>query len=1251
TLKDSNFWSDKTVVGEIQGVQLVAQEQGKARLEVWDWRVREAGAQGRRGVDWSAEEQESREVRTPTWSGLNGDELAEDEHALPGGKALINGTALLKYHQGMFTLTEVASLNDIQPTYRILKPWWDVFMDYLGIVMLMLAIFSGTMQLTKDQVVCLPIMEQTTERVSNFLETQSPEPIDDLWKKESAIGEEAAPLMAKRPPDSMTHSLSSTQSPAFGQPQPKGVKTKLDFQQYVFVNQMCYHVALPWYSKYFPYLALIHTIVLMVSSNFWFKYPKTSSKIEHFVSILGKCFESPWTTKALSETACEDSEENKQRLAGVSSLLKHLSTSSEEGTPNQSAPVLTKSGVAFSAEKLVSEVPSMTILDKKDGEQAKALFEKVRKFRAHVEDSDLIYKLYAIQTVIKTVKFILILCYTMTFVASIDFDHVCEPEIKHLTGYAKFHCTHNMAFMLKKLLVSYIALICVYGIICIYTLFWLFRRPLKEYSFEKVREESSFSDIPDVKNDFAFLLHMVDQYDQLYSKRFGVFLSEVSENKLREISLNHEWTFEKLRQHITRNPQDKLELHLFMLSGVPDAVFDLTDLEILKLELIPEARITAKISQMINLHELHFYHCPAKVEQTAFIFLCDHLRCLHVKFTDVAEIPSWVYLLKNLRELYLVGNLNSENNKLIGLESLRDLRHLKILHLKSNLTKIPTNITDLSPHLIRLVIHNDGTKLLVLNSLKKMMNLAELELHNCELERIPHAIFSLNNLQELDLKSNNIRTIEEVISFQHLKRLVCLKLWYNKIITIPLSISHVKNLESLYLSHNKLETLPSPLFTLLKLRYLDVSHNSIVVIPLEIGFLQNLQHFAITANKIEAVPKQMFKCSKLRTLCLGHNCISFIPDKIGNLSQLTHLELKGNCLDRLPSQLGQSILLRRSCLVVEDHLFESLPVEVKERTVAAIESVVEEVVISLRRLRDAAELKHDESILMHIWDKDCVAVEARLDTLECMVDPQWLDAVTISVPKSRYLSETLGSSNEIFGIFRRRRRLDYGCQEITLFDDKVSRFDPSRQAEAHLLRVARTTMLEPGSNMALYAESCSSLSQVDRHKLATLLWSYRDIFSVSPTDLGRSSRHTGWLGISRLRAMNEHPRDKRSLEAGVRRGGSPVHAAVHGRGCRSRRRAVNGTEQARMIESRCQVHAVLNTEVFLTLKTPLQLVELVVRKGCPCFASATGPGEQRLLLMLRRQRQTLWLAVVMVVMLKGVLHHMRISGVLHGQCL
>ncbi|XP_029971047.1 volume-regulated anion channel subunit LRRC8D isoform X2 [Salarias fasciatus] len=835
----------------------------------------------------------------------------------------------------MFTLTEVASLNDIQPTYRILKPWWDVFMDYLGLVMLMLAIFAMTMQITKDQVACLPYLDEPED-------ASGPKPEQNAREVASAAttpapGVTSVPMDSKDLPDEAVREIHEAHQHTavvpekyVSQPQPTGVRTNLDYQQYIFINQMCYHVALPWYSKYFPYLCLIHTLILMVSSNFWFKYPKTSSKIEHFVSILGRCFESPWTTKALSETACEDSEENKQRLTGASSVPKQVSSEGKEdgANVNSSTPML---GVKFSADKPLAEVPSsMTILDKKDGEQAKALFEKVRKFRAHVEDSDFIYKLYVAQTIVKTVKFILILSYTSTFLAEINFKHICEPKIKHLTGYKQFFCTHNMAFMLNKLLISYMALILIYGMTCLYSLFWVFRRPLKEYSFEKVREESSFSDIPDVKNDFAFLLHMVDQYDQLYSKRFGVFLSEVSENKLREISLNHEWTFEKLRQLVTRNAQDQQELHLFMLSGLPNAVFDLTDLEVLKLELIPEVRFSAKVSQMTSLQELHLCHCPAKVEQTGFAFLRDHLRCLHVKFTDVAEIPAWVYLLRSLRELNLIGNLSSDNNKMIGLESMRDLRHLKTLCLKSNLTKMPTNITELSPHLIRLVVHNDGTKLLVLNSLKKMASLIELELHNCELERIPHAIFSLTNLQELDLKSNNIRTIEEIISFQHLKRLTCLKLWHNKIITIPSSIGQVKSLEALHLSHNKLESLPPALFTLPKLRHLDVGHNSITVLPPDVGLLHNLQHLAINSNKLEVLPKPLFRCTKLKVLCLGHNALTVLPESVGQLVQLTQLELRGNCLDRLPAQLGNCRLLRKTCLVVEDHLFDALPVDVKE---------------------------------------------------------------------------------------------------------------------------------------------------------------------------------------------------------------------------------------------------------------------------------------------------------------------------------
>uniref|UniRef100_S4R935 Leucine rich repeat containing 8 VRAC subunit Db n=1 Tax=Petromyzon marinus TaxID=7757 RepID=S4R935_PETMA len=500
----------------------------------------------------------------------------------------------------MFTVTEVASLSDSQPAYRILKPWWDVFLDYLGIVMLMLSIFAGTMQFSRDPLCCLPKLDENVTCLSDsaiqksLLATASPSAPTKVFETENTTTDRGTtervpfdtdavqrslPLSSKRallycvsPNQHMCKVLDSS---------PSGRQTGMEYMQYIFVNQKCYHDVLPWISKYMPFLALIHTVILMASSNFWFKYPKTSSKLEHFVSILGKCFESPWTTKALSETACEESEVTGTAPQHQSKLSDHASppksnlgsvSASDGGSLNPSMPMFAKdqSGV------------SVTILDKKDGEQAKALFEKVRKFRLHVEESDIIYQLYTLQSLVKTLKILLIVGYTSYFVDQIQFLHECAPDVEELIGYTTFCCTHTLAYLLRKVLYTYMAVVVLYGLVCFYTLYWLFKRPLKEYSFEKVREESNFSDIPDVKNDFAFLMHMIDQYDSLYSKRFAVFLSEVSENKLRQLSLNHEWSYEKLRQHVTKNAQDKMELHLLMLSGVPEAVFDILDLEILK---------------------------------------------------------------------------------------------------------------------------------------------------------------------------------------------------------------------------------------------------------------------------------------------------------------------------------------------------------------------------------------------------------------------------------------------------------------------------------------------------------------------------------------------------------------------------------------------------------------------------------------------------------------------------------------------
>ncbi|KAF4076994.1 hypothetical protein AMELA_G00203170 [Ameiurus melas] len=711
-------------------------------------------------------------------------------------------------------------------------------------------------------------------------------------------------------------------------PEPRGIQYELDRHQYNYVDAVCYEHKLHWFAKYFPYLVLLHTLVLLACSNFWFKFPRTSSKLEHFVSILLKCFDSPWTTRALSETVAE---ENDTKAAGKNDDLneKKKASSVSDQDVEASIPMLqrTKSRI----EQGIVDRSDTGVLDKKEGEQAKALFEKVKKFRIHVEEGDIVYRLYIRQTIIKVIKFVLIISYTAYYVQFITFDIKCKVDIERLTGYRMYYCAHPLATLFKILAWFYISLVIIYGLICMYTLCWMLGRSLKLYSFESIREESSYSDIPDVKNDFAFMLHMIDQYDPLYSKRFAVFLSEVSENKLRQLNLNNEWTLEKLRQRITKNSQDKLELHLFMLSGIPDTVFDLLELEVLKLELIPDVTIPPIIAQLASLRELWLYHTPAKIEAPALAFLRENLKSLHIKFTDIKEIPLWIYSLKNLSELHLTGNLSAENNRFIVIDGLRELKRLKVLRLKSNLTKLPQVVTDVGVHLQKLSINNEGTKLMVLNSLKKMVNLTELELVRCDLERIPHSIFSLHNLQEIDLKDNNLKTIEEIISFQHLHRLVCLKLWYNQIAYIPIQIGTLTNLERLYLNRNKIDKIPSQLFFCRKLRFLDLSYNNLNSIHPDIGLLQNLQYFAVTANRIETLPPELFQCKKLRTLNLGNNCLTALPSRFGELTALTQLELRGNRLEGLPVELGECRMLKRSGLVVEEELFKTLSQEVKEQ--------------------------------------------------------------------------------------------------------------------------------------------------------------------------------------------------------------------------------------------------------------------------------------------------------------------------------
>uniref|UniRef100_A0A3Q4H1K1 Si:ch211-106h11.1 n=1 Tax=Neolamprologus brichardi TaxID=32507 RepID=A0A3Q4H1K1_NEOBR len=802
----------------------------------------------------------------------------------------------------MFSLSELAPLNQHQNRSKLLKPWWEVFMDYLVVLMLMTSVLACTEQLSRDRVVCIPLDSTTNTS-------------DHSHSKSANVG--LSP--SSQPQMHHAHKIGPNLHSA-----PRGRRTHLVYQQYIYISQVCYHEALPLASRFFPYMALLQSLVLVASGSFWLHFPHTSSRIEQFLSILAKCCESPWTSQALSHAARQESIQEMVEEGRRAHQPHHRTSTSPTVTHTRHSSI--DSVMADSHSQVIS-------LDKSDGEQARALFERVRKFRSHCESSAVICKVYLAQTVFKLLIVTLIMSYTVPLLGSLSFNHTCHPEERALVGYATFECIHVLSSLLRKLLAAYLTLLGLYGLLNFYTLTWILSSSLQQYSFHSLKELSSLRDFPDLKNDLAFLIHMLDQYDPLLVQRLFVFLSPVSESRLLEESLERCWGEEKLHAMISVDADGRSRLQLVALPRLPPALFTLSQLQVLKLELIADTRFTAHMTSMTSLRELHLYHCTATVDPSALAFLQERLEVLQLTFTQASEIPSWVLSLRGLHELHLSGRLGSDGGvgRSWALGSLRQLRHLRVLVIRGMLQRIPGELCEVAGSLVRLEIQNEGTRLLVLMGLKRMVYLTELHLQDCQLERLPSALLALTNLQVLDLQHNNLRTLEELLSLAHLRRLSCLRLAYNRVLVLPASVGVLRGLELLDLSNNQLQSIPPALFTLRRLRRLLLAGNLLEELPAEVKALQLLTELDLSGNRLERLPTELFNCClELRTLNMSHNSLSFLPREIAALSQLCRLDLRSNNLEELPAELGGCSGLHGGGLLVENWLFLSLPPHVRD---------------------------------------------------------------------------------------------------------------------------------------------------------------------------------------------------------------------------------------------------------------------------------------------------------------------------------
>ncbi|CAL9693501.1 unnamed protein product [Knipowitschia caucasica] len=832
----------------------------------------------------------------------------------------------------MFSLSELAPLNQHQDQCKLLKPWWEVFMDYLGVLMLLSSVLACTEQLSRDKLLCIP------------LDPLASMPISQSDNMEQMTSQQRAPS---------TPTINS---------QPHGRRTHLVYQQYVYISQVCYNDALPFCSRFFPYMLLMQSLVLVACGSFWLHFPHTSARIEHFLTILSKCCESPWTSQALSHAAQQETpHETKEstnrdpsihlpnlnfiRRASMDSgsdspLLKRAESISTSAPPS---PYLSSHSNPSNLLNPQTHPTNSTIvengsqleitLDKNDGEQARALFEKVRKFRSHSENSTVIYKVYLAQTVFKLLLVVLIGSYTIPLLSSFSFGLHCEADEQALVGYSSFQCIHVLSSLLHKLLLAYMSLLGVYGLLNLYTLGWILHSSLLQFSFHSVKDMSSLREVPDIKNDLAFLMQMLDQYDPLLVQRFSVFLSPQTESLPgKEESLEHRWGEEQLRALVTVDTDGRSRLTLVALPWIPSAVYTLNHLNVLRLELITDARFTAEMSNMSSLRELHLYHCTAAIAPVALSILQDRLEILHLTFSQPAQLPGWVLSLRGLQQLHLTGPLHSEGVVVRGwsLGSLRHLRHLRTLVIRGMLQRVPGELCEVAGTLERLEIHNEGTRLLALSGLKSFVGLTELILQDCQLERLPSALTTLINLCSLDLQHNRLRTLDEHGGLLQLQHLLNLRLAYNHIAALPPSISALQRLELLDLSNNQLHSVPIALFSLCRLKTLLMSGNLLEQLPCDVRGLQLLMELDVSGNRLESLPSELFSCLKLRVLNASHNYLHALPRGVGSLTEICRLDLRSNCLKDLPCEVVHCSGLYGGGLLVEDWLFFSLPPLVQE---------------------------------------------------------------------------------------------------------------------------------------------------------------------------------------------------------------------------------------------------------------------------------------------------------------------------------
>ena len=573
----------------------------------------------------------------------------------------------------MIPAEKLSQFVSTHASYRILKPWWDVFTDYLSRAILIIALSAGAMQALKGDLICLPAAECNfnLNKVAND-------------SRNGSIPVSTSFLRANRSFCQKYYASATRDS------RMKVIAyTKLeDRRQYDFVDAQCGQEALHCFASYLPFILFLQAAILVIVDNFWLKFPKTSSTIDHFVKLVLECFNSTGTCLDVSNVLWGTNLSDKAE--------SNVSGDIEQGTRKR-YKLLQEDPLAVQNPPTETDRDPTSAFELSDAIKAKTLCEKIRHFRKYVESHQehrFLVGIYIAQAffqcVLSLLFFILNVCYHNKVGSTLK----CDIDGTINGHYDFFKCTYGIAAYFRASLVIFDVLIAVYCLFCVFMCLWTayvwkFKTP---FSFKEVKdfytEALKLGDIKDAHGDLALMLHLLNEYNKLYVYRFAVFLSEKNEKRLQRFILWKEWPLDKLQRMSTENGT---KLRLNSLSGIPKTIFQLSELESLTLEdcTLTEEDFDPEDWRKLELRSLSLVRCCLESIPEAIFQNCEFLETLDLSYNRIKSVPENIAALHYLHTLNIAGNQVTE-----GVEHIMKIDSLTVLNLRENdsLQNVPNGI-------------------------------------------------------------------------------------------------------------------------------------------------------------------------------------------------------------------------------------------------------------------------------------------------------------------------------------------------------------------------------------------------------------------------------------------------------------------------------------------------------------------------------------------------------------------------------